>query len=313
MIYHFTWNSDYLIKNQLLAWKRHFINKHGEFNLIHIKNILDCDNNFLNSTLTSWGFLAEKKLIIIDLELWSKDTKLQDKHEFIVKILENIPDENILVFQSINPDKRSKIYKCINKIAEIKEFNTGDESNLQSIIQGKYGNNIKIDAIREIIKLKSWNLSKIISELDKIFITKNIISKWDIIDIVVPELEESIFQLIDNLMNLNITLALNNIDIILNNTNTYAFYNNLLANLRTNIYISTLKNLKVSNQEINSILSLGNRGFLITKNYKISHQKLTNFYLNLITLDKKMKSWKLFWSEDSDLKLEIEKCMLKLV
>ena len=77
-------------------------------------------------------------------------------------------------------------------------------------------------------------------------------------------------------MNLNITLALNNIDIILNNTNTYAFYNNLLANLRTNIYISTLKNLKVSNQEINSILSLGNRGFLITKNYKISHQKILN-------------------------------------
>ncbi|QFR39224.1 hypothetical protein A9Q91_03235 [Candidatus Gracilibacteria bacterium 28_42_T64] len=313
MIYHFTGNSDYLIKNQLSVWKNHFIEKHGEFNFLHIKSLLDCDNNFLNSTLTSGGFLAAKKLIVIDLDFATKDSKIQDKHEFILTLTENVPEENILVFISLNPDKRSKIYKGINKISEIKEFNTNDDNDIKIIIQKKYGNSIETDAIYEIIKYKSGNLSKIISELDKIFITRTSIIKNDITEIVIPELEESIFQLIDNLLNLNIPAALKTIDIILNNTNSYAFYNNLLANLRTSIYIFTLKSLKLSTQEINSTLSLGNRGFLITKNYKISHKKLSNFYLDLISLDKKMKSGKLIGSEDSDLKLEIEKCILKLI
>jgi len=42
-------------------------------------------------------------------------------------------------------------------------------------------------------------------------------------------------------MNENISEAINKINIILSQTSTYAFYNNLLANLRVLVFIKNLK------------------------------------------------------------------------
>jgi hypothetical protein len=52
---------------------------------------------------------------------------------------------------------------------------------------------------------------------------------------------------------------------------------------------------------------------LATKNYKINLEKLNNLYIWLVKLDKKMKSWKMIWSEEEVLKYEIEKEILKLI
>jgi hypothetical protein len=85
----------------------------------------------------------------------------------------------------------------------------------------------------------------------------------------------------------------------------------LLANLRTSIYISKLKNLKTPTPEISNALNLWNRAFLVNKNNKISHKKLENLYISLINLDKKMKGWKLLWTEEKDFIFEVEKCILE--
>jgi DNA polymerase III delta subunit len=61
--------------------------------LIHIKNIDTVDNNFLTLNITSTSFLSEKKLVIIDL-----DEKIsEEKQEFLIKILSNIPESNIIL------------------------------------------------------------------------------------------------------------------------------------------------------------------------------------------------------------------------
>jgi hypothetical protein len=113
-------------------------------------------------------------------------------------------------------------------------------------------------------------------------------------------------------LNNNIYEAKIKIDIILNQTNIYAFYNNLLANLRTTIYIAKLINLWVKTIEIAQILDLWNRSFLINKKYRLSYNNLKKIYINLLNIDKKMKSWKLFWTEESDFHYEIEKQILKI-
>jgi len=61
---------------------------------------------------------------------------------------------------------------------------------------------------------------------------------------------------IDDILNKNIVSALSKIKIILSDTNVYAFYNNLLANLRTSVYISKLKFLKTPTIEISNALNL---------------------------------------------------------
>jgi len=69
-------------------------------------------------------------------------------------------------------------------------------------------------------------------------------------------LEESIFQIIDLVLNKQIPEAVDKINIILNETNIFAFYNNLLSNLRTSLFILELKQEKKTQSEISKILDL---------------------------------------------------------
>jgi DNA polymerase III delta subunit len=74
---------------------------------------------------------------------------------------------------------------------------------------------------------------------------------------IFPELEESIFQVVDDIMNENIYEAIKKINIILSQTSVYAFYNNLLANLKVLVFIKNLKDKNISN--IPEVLDLKNR------------------------------------------------------
>jgi len=315
MIYLFTWNNDFLIREKVLSWKNLFIKKNWDFDLVHFKNIWDISDNEISSILTGTSLFDEKKLIIIDdLPLKSnlKDKNLNIKQDFLLWLLDNIPENNIVLFSSHNPDKRSKFYKKLKWIADVKEFNSKGDSDLQDIINKKYPWLISPSAINLLIKYKSWNLYKILSEIDKLLIIYDSISDKHIIENIAPELEESIFQVIDDILNKNITNVIKKIDIILNDTSIYAFYNNLLANLRTSIYISKLKNIWINSAKITDTLSLWNRGFLVNKSYKISHKDLSKLYINLVNLDKKMKSGKLIWTEEKDFIYELEKILINI-
>ena len=316
MIYLFTWNSDYLVREKTLKWKKLFSDKNWDFNLVHFKDLIEIDNNQISENLLAEGFMWEKKLIIIDnypINSENKNAKATEKQDFLEKIVDKIPENNIVIFSSANLDKRWKFYKKIKKIAtKIEEFNTKSDQDIFAVIENKYRWQIDFPSINLLVKYKWWNLAKCISEIEKLLITKTKINQWDIKQFIAPELEESIFQVIDDILNKNIVSALSKIKIILSDTNVYAFYNNLLANLRTSVYISKLKFLKVPNPEIGNTLKLWNRAFLVNKNYKIQHKKLEKLYISLVNLDKKMKGWKLMWTEEKDFKFEIEKCILEI-
>ncbi len=315
MIYLFTWNSEYLVREKTLKWKKLFSDKNWDFNLVHFKDLLEIDNNQISENLLAEGFMWEKKLIIIDnypINTENKNSKAKEKEEFLEKIVDKIPENNIVIFSSANIDKRAKFYKHIKKIAtKIEEFNTKSEQDIFAVLENKYRWKIDFPSINLLVKYKWWNLEKCISEIEKLLITKERINQWDIKQFIAPELEESIFQVIDDILNRDKVSALTKIKHILADTNIYAFYNNLLANLRTSVYISKLKSLKTPSPEITHALSLWNRGFLVNKNYKISHKKLENLYISLVNLDKKMKSWKLMWTEEKDFIFEVEKCILE--
>lgn len=313
MIYHFTGNSHYLVSQHVVAWKKKFSDKFWDFNMLHIKDISEVDNNFLLENLTAMSFFQEKKLIILDLELGIKDAKKVEKIDFILKLLENnIPEWNIVLVISIDPDKRSKQYKTLNKIAEVKEFIIKDSSDSFQILKQKFNWKISDSAIQKLIIYKSNNIDKIASEIEKLLITIEYIEVKHITDNIYPELEESIFQFIDDILNKNVIWAKSKLNIILNDTSIYAFYNNLLANLRTNIFIWELKSQRKSPNEISQILDLWNKKFLINKSYRINFILLKQFYLDLISLDKKMKSWKMIWTEEKDFQLEFENVLVKI-
>lgn len=309
MNYVFTWNSDFLITEALNKWKKQFIEKYSDFNLTHLKEIKNLDKNILKDAILSGSlFSSEKKLIILDInnDIWDE---LED---FLIKNLEKKPQENIIILNYFLPDKRKKFWKNIKNISEIKEFNLENEEDTKKIINSKFSWKINLEAINTIIKYKSNKINKIIPELEKLTITKDFITKKDIEENIVPELEESIFQIIDLVLNKQIPEAVDKINIILNETNIFAFYNNLLSNLRTSLFILKLKQEKKTQSKISKILDLWNRSFLIGKNYKINFHELKNLYINLVNIDKNMKMWKLVSSEEEDIKFEIEKYLIKI-
>ena len=309
MNYVFTWNSEFLITEALNKWKKQFIEKYSDFNLTHLKEIKNLDKNILKDAILSGSlFSSEKKLIIIDInnDIWDE---LED---FLMKNLEKKPQENIIILNYFLPDKRKKFWKNIKNISEIKEFNLENEEDTKKIINSKFSWKIDLEAINTIIKYKSNKINKIIPELEKLTITKDFITKIDIEENIVPELEESIFQIIDLVLNKQIPEAVDKINIILNETNIFAFYNNLLSNLRTSLFILKLKQEKKTQSEISKILDLWNRSFLIGKNYKINFHELKNLYINLVNIDKNLKTWKLVSSEEEDIKFEIEKYLIKI-
>ena len=309
MNYVFTWNSEFLITEALNKWKKQFIEKYSDFNLTHLKEIKNLDKNILKDAILSGSlFSSEKKLIILDInnDIWDE---LED---FLIKNLEKKPQENIIILNYFLPDKRKKFWKNIKNISETKEFNLENEEDTKKIINSKFSWKIDLEAINTIIKYKSNKINKIIPELEKLTITKSFITKKDIEENIVPELEESIFQIIDLVLNKQIPEAVDKINIILNETNIFAFYNNLLSNLRTSLFILKLKQEKKTQSEISKILDLWNRSFLIGKNYKINFYELKDLYINLVNIDKNLKTWKLVSSEEEDIKFEIEKYLIKI-
>ncbi|MDD2871336.1 MAG: hypothetical protein PHS49_05070 [Candidatus Gracilibacteria bacterium] len=323
MNYLFTGNSEFLIKQEVKKWKTQFESKYGNFNLIHIKDFESVENNFLTLNITSSGFGLEKKLIVIDLEEKknNKNTEIEqndksdkgsDKLDLLLNLLTKSPENNIVLLNIANPDKRTKFYKGLLKLCDVKEFTAPDNNNIFSYIRNKYPTQITNDAINTIIKYKSNNLSKIINEIEKLLIYYDHIDKKEVVENIMPELEESIFQVIDDILNKHILEAIKKIDIILNDTVIYAFYNNLLANLRTSVYIMKLKESGKKSSEISQILDLGNKSFLVDKRYNINYKQLKKLYINLINIDKQMKSGKLFGTEDSDFYYAFERQLLAI-
>jgi len=316
MIYLFTWNNDFLIREKTRKWKKLFAEKHGDFNLAHIKNIEEVDNNFIVENLTSQSFLAWKKLIIIDdipSSTGNKSKDIQTKQATILWLLDKIPDDNIVLFSASSPDKRSKFYKALVKYADkVEEFNTGSDDDISRVISTSHNGKISRGAINTLVRYKWWNLEKSMQEIEKLLITEDFIEEATIKKHISPELDESIFTLIDNLMNLRSKELFSGMETILENTNMYLFYNSLIANLRVNMYIYYLKNLWVSDMRIWNILNLWRRSFLVGKRYRIKFDNLHKLYINLINLDKKMKTGKMIWNEDKDFKSELENILLKL-
>ena len=312
MINLFIWDNNFLIKEKVFWWKKLFLKKYWELNVIHIKNFTDFEiKDIMWNILTPW-FMGEKKLIIIDNIPWNSKEKNPLLEEEILKNLEKIPETNIIIFNSTSPDKRSKFYKQIIKKADkTEEFSTSSEYDLISNLEKKYSTKISRAWIVEIIKYKTKNYTKIISELEKLFITYDFVDEKIIKKHIIPELEEIIFVFIDNILDSNLKLVLKNFKIILNNSNIYQFYNWLLANLRNTVYIQKFKKLKIPKSEIVNKLKLWNKAFLIDKNYKLNYKKLEKLYLDLIDLDWKMKTGKLIWTSEKEFIFWMEKIFIE--
>ena len=302
MIYFFYGNSDFLLSETTKKWKNQFVQKYWDFQLTHIRDYSDPSSLQLDQNITSGWLFAEKKLIIFDNIPGAgsvKDKNIIKIQEDLLKILPRKIESVIIVFSSLNPDKRWKLYKYLQKLSkddteaiQVKEYVLWDGAENISMLQKKYPN-IEYNILSHILHLKSWNIEKTISELEKLSIAHE--SVWlDLVNKnIIPELEQSIFTFIENLLHNRKKQSLNDMRIILEQSEIMSFYYGLLSNMRVIMYILLFLKLKKSKATITQELNLWKRWFLIDKYASLNYKKISTLYTELCELDSNMKSWKL--------------------
>jgi hypothetical protein len=61
-------------------------------------------------------------IIVDDVPSNAERKDLSEKETFLLSLIDDIPEENIVLFNSLNPDKRGKLFKELKKKATVKEF-----------------------------------------------------------------------------------------------------------------------------------------------------------------------------------------------
>lgn len=204
-IYFFTGEDSYRLHEELLRWKKGFIEKHGDLNLTVLDSEVADINEILNA-MTALPFLGEKRLVVINnmpistANRASEET--QNKEEKILNTIDEVPESTILVFCSAVPDKRRKFYKEIIKKAELKEFNLLKGSQLSIWIKNKFKEKeveVSPVVISRLVDLVGNDLNRMNNEIEKIVLYtdgKNPTVE-DAEKLVLPRLQENIFALTD--------------------------------------------------------------------------------------------------------------------
>lgn len=215
----------YRSKQKLSALKQKFISQKDKQGLS--TSTLDANSltvDTLRKTVLSSGLFAEKRLTIIEGLLKNDlNARLNEQFDAVIKetvhIIKKIKD-NILVFwdEEIKQTKLTKaqkqLYNALKKTKYAQCFELLKPAQTKAWIKKEIEKNeLKIEqtAINLLFDIYANNLWKLRNELDKLTAAqqskRSIIRKNDVERIVIPKIEQSIWQLIDALGQKNKTLA----------------------------------------------------------------------------------------------------------
>lgn len=170
----FTWPDWYFLNIELQKRQRNFGEKFGDDNIcVFTEDTITTDT--IQEALQWWWLFATKKLIICkgipeDKALWAKAPSS------VMKYFENILwDDSInlspdilLVFVSIDPDKRLKLYKILSEKAQIKSFPALSDGQVITFLQQKLWDYFSQDLADYLLAYVGNNLFRLECETDKI-------------------------------------------------------------------------------------------------------------------------------------------------
>jgi len=169
------------------------------------------------------------RLVILE---WEKTQKasLDVQLQFFLEIAENIPENTIVLLALHEADKRTTLYKNLVKIAKEVKFFESEKTpeGVEDTIRQKYGTHMTRGAISLLARYKSYKLEKIFPEIEKLLITLDIIEEKHIEKFLIPELDESIFHLVNALLAHDKRSVLKNFEILKENTSAFPLYHGIL-------------------------------------------------------------------------------------
>lgn len=170
------------------------------------------DTERIITSLETLPFFADKRVVVL-YEMGLFDKKKSFAAE-LPEVFENVTDTSICFIIEEKIDKRSKLYKYINKNGMFCEFSYLKEKELISYIARelkKHNKKISSRAVSHFLHNVGYDLNTINIELAKLidYCSRNeVVSEEDIDDVCVKHLESRIFDLVDATGNKNRKLSL---------------------------------------------------------------------------------------------------------
>ncbi|MBU1446261.1 DNA polymerase III subunit delta [Patescibacteria group bacterium] len=299
-VYLFFGEDTYSANQKVKFWRNAFEQKHGGDMNIAILEGKKLTSSILESDIQSTPFLAEKRLIIVE-DFLSRGIK--DEQKKVVDVLEkNLPDFCVIVFiENQLPDKRSSLYKKLNKVGHVEEFKLLMGIQLTNWIQKTaIKNELALspnlaDYLGRVAGSDLWNLSNEINKL-KTYSQTNQITKEVIDNLVHPNLSTSIFKFTDFLAHKNVKGAINTMDILMESGEEIVkIIFMIVRHFRILIQVKDL--MSRNNQKPEIISKLKQHPFAITQMMQqspnFSSEKLREIYKSLLQIDIDMKNGKI--------------------
>lgn len=262
--------------------------------IIHANEVNDLGE--LISSHQNYSLFAQKPdlLVIKDISRNRKKTILNDFAEYIQN---NSKDLNMIIYESVNLDARTKLSKTLAKKGKVSEHKLLGESQILSWL-GKVFKEHKIDVDRQFLEsmLEKVGPDQLLlnNEVQKLllllkFDKRDKIVKKDILIVSQGNKEIIIWDLLDSVTAKDSKKTVKLLDELMQNNNDFPYLSTMLAKQLKILYL--LKSRKVSEQDLTS--ELGIHPFVISKAknqlWKFDEHRLKMLYAKLTSLDFSVK------------------------
>ncbi|MBE7028283.1 MAG: DNA polymerase III subunit delta [Ruminococcaceae bacterium] len=209
----------------------------------------------------------DRKLLIFDNSmLFKPDARTGAKaevREYWEKRLKDIPEYVYIIFNEMEIDKRSSIFKLISKNYISTEFSYLDEGRMikwtQSLFK-RLGKIISLDDCMHLINLCPDGMMSVKTEVEKLCSyakDKQNVTKEDIDLLVTPKLEDKVFDMVSAILEKDMDKSLTLLkDLIALKTEPTQILGAIMYNVEKIASLKFLLSLKKTKQEIASILKI---------------------------------------------------------
>ena len=155
------------------------------------------DINSIKELAQTLPFFSDYRLILVENSgLFSSANELSD-------YIDKIPESSVIIFSETDVDKRTKLYKAVNKTGCVVEFEVQKEQDLVNVIIKKFAaDNIPLspELAKYFVARIGTSMDELFSEADKLIsyvYEKRSVTKEDIDKVCARQLTDKIFDIMD--------------------------------------------------------------------------------------------------------------------
>lgn len=186
----------FMIRHYKNALKSAVLGNGDKMNLSTFTGKVTDINSIIDIAETLPFFTDYRCVLIENSGLFSSANELYD-------YIDKIPESTVIIFAEAEVDKRTKLYKAVNKLGLAVEFEVQKESDLVNVIIKKFAADkiqISPDLAKYFVIRIGTSMDELFSEADKLIsyvYEKRTVTKEDIDNVCTRQLSDKIFDIMD--------------------------------------------------------------------------------------------------------------------